>query len=311
MKEIKYELYPVVEEISKNRKWINIRQIKKGWSDDKKYKVVGEFGNIYLLRISPSSELERRKAEYDLIESLFDLKIRIPRVVEFGLCGKQEFVYMILTWVSGNDAEEIIPEMSQSQQYYLGQQAGEILQAIHSKKQLMPNETWSDRYTKKINRIIDNYRNCPKKFSYGQKIIDFLMSNIYLLNDREVTLQHGDYHLGSFVIDQNRKLGVIDFNRSGIGDPWEEYDRFVFTWSLSSAFAVGQINAYFNGRVPDIFFKLLAFYNAANMLASIPWAFAFGTQEIETMINNCNLVYNSYQGLTKYIPNWYDLKLQL
>ncbi|KQC14815.1 MAG: hypothetical protein APR63_13330 [Desulfuromonas sp. SDB] len=310
MKKFKYDLYPVVEEISKNHDWINIRQIKKGWSNDKKYQVVDNSGNVFLLRISPFSELERRKAEYKLINSLTGLKIPIPRAVKFGLCGEKKFVYMVITWVSGNDATKELPVLSKREQYNLGLQAGKILQAIHLKKQPMENEIWTERYTKKIHRIIDKYMNCPKKLSYGQKIIDFLTSNIYLLNDRDTTLQHGDYHIGSFVIDQNQQLGVIDFNRSGIGDPWEEYDRFVFTWSLSSAFAVGQVNAYFNGGVPDNFFKLMSLYNAANMLASIPWAIPFGNREIKKMIDNCDLVYNSYNGFTTYIPNWYDRKLQ-
>lgn len=310
MKKFKYDLYPVVEEISKNHDWINIRQIKKGWSNDKKYQVVDNTGNVFLLRISPSSEFERRKADYKLINNLTDLKIPIPRAAEFGLCGEKKFVYMVITWISGNDATKELAGLSKREQYNLGLQAGKILQAIHLKKQPLENETWTERYTKKIHRIIDKYMNCPKKLSYGKKIIDFLTSNIYLLNDRDTTLQHGDYHIGSFVIDQNQQLGIIDFNRSSIGDPWEEYDRFVFTWSLSSVFAVGQVNAYFNGGVPDNFFKLMSLYNAANMLASIPWAIPFGNREIQKMIDNCDLVYNSYNGFTTYIPNWYNQKLQ-
>ena len=42
-------------------------------------------------------------------------------------------------------------------------------------------------------------------------------------------------------------LGLIDFSRMDYGDPWEEFMRVTtFSKSISSPFAIGQINGYFD-----------------------------------------------------------------
>lgn len=61
----------------------------------------------------------------------------------------------------------------------------------------------------------------------------------------------------------NNKIEVIDFNRYDFGDPWEEFNRIVFSVHVSIPFVLGQINGYFNNSVPDKFFKLMALYVSA------------------------------------------------
>jgi aminoglycoside phosphotransferase (APT) family kinase protein len=299
------DLHPAITELSKGRNWKEITIIQKGWSDDSKFQIVDIKGSKFLLRVSAGSEYARRKADYERLERLSGLGIPIPIPIEFGVCSDRQNVYMVLSWVDGIDAEEQLPKMTDEDQHKLGRQAGEVLRSIHTQKVLEQHDAWGCRYTKKIERVIDWYSNCPKQLEYGKEVIDYLQANTHLLNDREITLQHGDYHLGSFVVTDNGKLGVIDFNRSSIGDPWEEYDRYVFTWRISCGFANGQIDGYFNGTVPDKFFRLMALYNATNMLASIPWAIPFGKKEVETMTGNADLVYNSYNRFTTHIPDWY------
>ena len=125
------------------------------------------------------------------------------------------------------------------------------------------------------------------------------------LKDREVCFQHGDFHLGNMVIDKDNNLGIIDFNRCSFGDPWEEYDRYTFTWDNSIDFANGQIHGYFNNNVPDEFFRLICLYNARNSLASIPWALKFGEAELRVALKNIEKNYKVYNGYKDYIPAWY------
>lgn len=299
------DIHPAVTEVFQSRNWTDITIIQKGWSDDLKCQIADTKGNRYLLRVSAGSEYARRKADYERLERLSVLSIPIPMPIEFGVCCNRQYVYMVLSWVEGIDAAEQLPKMTDEDQYKLGRQAGEVLRSIHSQKVLEQHEAWDRRYTNKIEGVIDWYSDCPKQLDYGKEVIDYLQANTHLVRDREVTLQHGDYHLGSFVVSDNGELGVIDFNRSNIGDPWEEYDRYVFTWRTSCSFANGQIDGYFNGMVPDKFFMLMSLYNATNMLASIPWATPFGKKEVETMTGNADLVYNSYNGFTTHIPDWY------
>lgn len=218
---------------------------------------------------------------------------------------RQEYVYMLLTWVIGKDAEGELDRLDRTDQYGLGIQAGRALRIIHSVKGPPDNETWIGRYRKKIERAIELYNGCSTKLRYGAVVIDFIRSNIFRLEGREITLQHGDYHIGSLIITEDNQLGIIDFNRSSYGDPWEEYDRFVFTWRTSIPFAVGQIDGYFNRDVPENFFELISLYNATNMLASIPWAIPFGDAEVQAMLKNCDLVFDCYDGFQSFVPNWY------
>lgn len=100
-------------------------------------------------------------------------------------------------------------------------------------------------------------------------------------------------------------MGIIDFNRSEYGDPWREYDRFIFTWGESLEFANGQIHGCFDNNVPDEFLKLMALYGARNLIASVLWAARFGEKELKVAFRNIEKVYDSYNGFSTSIPNRY------
>ena len=108
------------------------------------------------------------------------------------------------------------------------------------------------------------------------------------------------------IITSDNKLGIIDFNRCSFGDPWEEYDRFIFSWDNSIDFANGQIHGYFNNMVPDEFFRLMCFYNAINSLVSITWAIQFGETEIKVSLSNIEKYYKAYNSYKNHIPDWYE-----
>jgi len=75
-----------------------------------------------------------------------------------------------------------------------------------------------------------------------------------LLKNRPQTYQHGDFHIGNLIVTPDNTLGVIDFNRWDYGDPFEEfYKMMLFSRELSIPFAMGQINGYFENRVPNNF----------------------------------------------------------
>lgn len=83
---------------------------------------------------------------------------------------------------------------------------------------------------------------------------------------------------------EDDKMVIIDFDRYDFGDPWEEFNRIVWSAQASPIFASGIINGYFDNEVPHEFWKLLALYIGSNMLSSIPWAIPFGEGEVHTML---------------------------
>ncbi|MDR1560464.1 MAG: phosphotransferase [Clostridiales bacterium] len=61
-----------------------------------------------------------------------ELGVPAPRHVDFGVCNGGKSVYQLLTWVDGEDAETVLPLLTETEQYVLGVRAGEILRKIHS-----------------------------------------------------------------------------------------------------------------------------------------------------------------------------------
>lgn len=107
------------------------------------------------------------------------------------------------------------------------------------------------------------------------------------------------------IISSDRALSIIDFNRPDFGDPWEEFNRIVWSASVSPHFATGQLNGYFGGKPPFDFFKLLAFYISSNTFSSIYWAIPFGKEEIATMKNQAQDVLTWFNNMKNPVPTWY------
>ena len=200
--------------------------IHKGWSGDRKYHAVTSEGKEYLLRISPADRLERKRREFEKMSELARLGIPMCQPVEFGVCD--EGVYSIQGWIDGVDAEGAIATMDADAQYRYGLDAGRILAKIHTVPAPADAPDWEIRFNAKIDRKIAMYESCELKYeSGGDAFLEYLARNRYLLKDRPQSYQHGDYHIGNMMLDNDGVLTVIDFDRDDHGDPWEEFNRIV------------------------------------------------------------------------------------
>ena len=222
--------------------------------------------------------------------------------LEIGEC--EEGVYIIQTWINGADAEDIIPQLAPTEQYALGVEAGEILKKIHTIPAPENQPDWELRFNQKMDRKIQMYQDCPIKFEGANYLIDYIEANRHLLKDRPQCYQHGDYHSGNLMIE-NGKIVVIDFDRYDFGDPWEEFNRIVWSAQCAPAFASGMVDGYFDKNVPMEFWRLLALYVSSNMLSSVPWAIPFGEEEIQTMIDQAKDVLRWYDNMKNPVPTWY------
>lgn len=277
--------------------------INKGWSSDKKYCVTDKNGTRYLLRVSDIAEYDKKKTEFEMMKQVSALGVPMCQPIEFGTCD--EGVYSIQSWIDGEDAEKVIPTLSDTQQYAYGWQSGQILKKIHFIPVSETQEDWEKRFNRKMDYKIKKYNECPLKYENGQAFIDYINENRHLLKGRPQTYQHGDYHIGNMMIGKDGKLYIIDFNRNDYGDPWEEFNRIVWGTQKSPIFASGMVNGYFDSDVPLEFWKLLALYISSNTLSSLPWAIPFGEGKIETMCNQAKEVLSWYDNMRNPIPTWY------
>ena len=278
--------------------------IEKGWSGDQKYCAITADGQKYLLRISTIERLERKRREYEKMSEVAQLGISMCMPVEFGTCD--EGTYSIQSWIDGVDAEETIMAMEADTQYRYGWDAGQILAKIHTIPAPTDAPSWETRFNAKIDRKIAMYENCELKYeSGGDAFLDYLACNRHLLKDRPQTYQHGDYHIGNMMIDNDGILTIIDFDRDDFGDPWEEFNRIVWCAQAAPAFASGMVDGYFEGNIPIDFWKLLALYICSNTLSSLPWAIPFGEGEIQVMRKQAAQVLEWYDGMKNVVPTWY------
>ncbi len=281
---------------------ISKEPIDKGWSGDKKYCVTVADGTKYLLRIIPEEKGIDQKEMFRLQQEVAASGVPMCRPVEIGRC--REGVYLLQTWVNGKNANEVVPYLADSAQYALGLEAGRILKKIHSIPVSKDLQNWEERFCAKMDKKINMYHECPIKFDGADKLIDYINANRFLLAGRPQVFQHGDYHIGNMMIE-NDKIVIIDFDRYDFGDPWEEFNRIVWCAQAAPIFASGMVNGYFDGEVPIEFWKLLALYISSNMLGSISWSVPFGDKEIHIMLKQAEDVLAWYHNMQEVIPTWY------
>ena len=276
--------------------------IHKGWSCDSTYCVTDDCGEKYLLRITPFEKRASREDMFRMQQTVAALGIPMCRPVEMGTCD--DGVYMLQTWVDGQDADSVIPGLPEPEQYALGLDAGRILRMIHTVPAPIDQPEWERRFGVKMDRKIQAYATANVPFDGAAEMIAYMNANRHLLQARPQCFQHGDYHIGNMMLERGN-LVVIDFDRFDFGDPWEEFNRI--TWSAQAApvFARGMIDGYFDGPVPMAFWRLMALYVCSDTVGAFAWAVSFGERELQTMQKRAADVLRWYDRMQNPIPTWY------
>lgn len=302
---MKSELIDLMNKVYGAGNWHSIEPVNKGWSNDQKYRVVTREGENFLLRLTDASRYETKKKEYEIIRKYAALGFPMSQPFDFGVTADGTMVYMLLSWVEGRDLEEVLPELSDEKQYLLGKEAGIILKKIHS---LSLDVEDVPKMTKKEKKLlqISRYEHSNVRIHGDETAVQYVKNNIGLIWREPPVYLHGDFHPGNLIFTPEAKIGVIDFNRWEVGDPYEEFYKLEsFGRELSIPYCVGQIDAYFQDRVPVDFWKTLAVYVAHASLYSIKWAEKFGQNEMDGMIRRCKTAFEDYDGFEAIIPQWY------
>ncbi len=284
-------------------KFISTTPILAGWSGDEKFCAIDAHGQKFFLRITPLEKAERAQKSFELQRRMHALDVPMCVPIE---CGEtEEGFFTLQSWVEGENAEDVVPNMPEDEQYTLGFQSGVILKKIHSIPAPDDAQDWETRFNAKIDRKIKGYFDCPIKFEGAEAFLEYLEHNRSLLHGRPQCFQHGDYHIGNMMIEHG-KLVIIDFDRFDYGDPWEEFNRIVWCAQSAPRFAVGMVDGYFDGSVPMEFWQLLALYISSNTLSSIPWAIPFGAEEVRKFLDQAEEILAWYDAMKNTIPSWYS-----
>lgn len=276
--------------------------ILKGYSEEIKYKVKAD--KKYFLKVSPLSFIKKKELEVKYISAL-EKEIKFPKLVEMKF--ETNSILSLYEWIDGVDIRDYASKLTGEELYQYGMQAGAFLKKIHSLSIEESSVNWQEYYIQKSKKKIHSFRKLNKNFAEIEMFIDFIQSHQSLLKDRPISLCHGDYHVGNMMIElETKKLVIIDFGSLEIGDPMEEFNRMIWNAQLSEEFATGFVNGYFEGeKIPDIFWKLMAYYMACDVVGSIPWAINFGDNQLEIMLKRAKLVLDWFDDFKRVIPKFY------
>lgn len=276
--------------------------ISKGYSEEIKYKVKAD--KNYFLKISPLSFFKKKELELKYISDLKN-EMKFPKLVEIKY--ESNSILSLYEWIDGVDFRDYVTQLTDKELYQFGIQAGEFLKKIHSISIERHSVNWEEYYVQKSMRKIDSFRMANINFPEIETFIDYIHTHQYLLQDRPISLCHGDFHVGNMMIDlETKELVIIDFGSLEIGDPMEEFNRMIWNAQLSEEFATGLINGYFNGKnIPDEFWKLMAYYMACDVVGSIPWAVNYGNNQLTTMLERAQLVLDWFDDFERVIPKFY------
>lgn len=135
-------------------------------------------------------------------------------------------------------------------------------------------------------------------------VIKYYQDNVNLMKNRPLLFSHGDYHLGNMIVN-NGHIGIIDFDKNNIADPYDEFKPYCWNVIRNEYFETGLINGYFNNEIPNDFFPILKFYTAESLISHITWAVTFGEKEIKTAYEIAELASIWWDDFKLDIPTWY------
>lgn len=238
-----------------------------------------------------------------LLQKISQLGLNCSRPIEFGL-DADGTVYLLMSYLEGEDGKAAVAALTNEAAYRLGVEAGNCLRKLHSVEIPQQQITWWDRYLEKMPRKIAALHACEYKLPMQDKILDYYETHSEIMKDRPLVLCHGDYHLGNMIVNKG-KIGIIDFDKYGIADPYDDLKPFCWNVMVSEFFETGLINGYFDHSVPDDFWSVLKFYTAESLISHLPWAVTFGQQEIRTALEVSDHQMRWYDHFELEIPTWY------
>ena len=291
------------EQLCRKYRIISVTPLLKGWSRDKKYILEGSNGERYVLRLSNNDLYEKKKNQFELLKKIERLGLNCSRPIEFGT-DADGIVYTLLSYLEGEDGETAVASLSDKAAYQLGIEAGNCLCKLHSIDIPPQERTWWNRYLEKMPQKIAALNACEYKLPVQDKILDYYETHYVIMKDRPLVLCHGDYHLGNMIVN-NGKIGIIDFDKNGIADPFDDLKPFCWNVMVSEHFETGLINGYFDNSVPDDFWSVLKFYTAESLISHLPWSVQFGQREIKTALEVSENQMKWYGNFELVVPTWY------
>ncbi len=281
----------------------DISKIQKGWSSKQKY-IVTTDEEVFNLTIIDGDKFDRYNNVFNYQKELYNLGVKVAKPIDIFIYKNKGVA--LYEFIQGLDGEAIISTLSKQNQYDIGFQAGLELKKIHSIKPPTPVD-WKKIKIRKHNRYLEIYKNVDYKIKSENKILKLIESNLDVLDSRDSTIQHDDYHLGNMIIDNGKLVGIIDFDLLDFGDPYHDFIKAGnISVCTSEYFCKGQIDGYFSPQKPNHSFWLTySVYGAMSVISSVAWLKKYHPSRFEEGMEGINQMLDDHNNFKNIVPKWY------
>ena len=295
----------LLQDIPRFKEWHQLQELIGGNSRERKFRLVDGKGQSCILRISQVDRFHLKHQEYANLVRLEPYGLCIPKPLQFGLCNGGSHLYMLLSWIDGTTVASLLPSHSEEEQYQLGIQCGQTLRGLHDLSMVRSSIQWPERYQEIEEDILKKYHHSSIRLKNEASGLHFLQTHKNLLRNRPLVIKHGDFHAANLILTPSKQIGIIDFDRCMISDPYEEFAILVWTAQKHPAFARGQIAGYFRHEIPCDFFPLLTYYITVYAFEHVSWALGYGKHCPETIQKTAEDLIDLFDNYTHLQPAWY------
>ena len=117
--------------IPNSNSWKESEEIVFGWSGERKFKIVDKNNKEYLLRLLTKAQYEDQKDGIEYLIKSSEICEYVPKIAGKGETAEEEYFYLLLEYIPGENGMALIKNYTKKQQYELGYKMGKIIKKLH------------------------------------------------------------------------------------------------------------------------------------------------------------------------------------
>ncbi|MDU1398870.1 hypothetical protein [Finegoldia magna] len=189
---------------------------------------------------------------------LYELNDKFAKIEDSGF--ENGYTFVIKKFI-----QNLTDQISVEKQIQLGSEIGKILRKLHEKSQINDDTTWSKIFNYKINNLIYNYSMTNFRGDKDYIVFDYIENNRYLIESRKLSNIYLFDNLESIYADENN-LNFVSKNVSYMADSFYEFRKINEADEKNRIFYYSLLKSYFNGKIPRLFYRILAIYTILDIL---------------------------------------------
>ena len=189
---------------------------------------------------------------------LYELNDKFAKIEDSGF--ENGYTFVIKEFI-----QNLTDQISVEKQIQLGSEIGKILRKLHENSQINDDTTWSKIFNYKINNLIYNYSMTNFRGDKDYIVFDYIENNRYLIESRRLSNIYLFDNLESIYVDENN-LNFVSKNVSYMADSFFEFRKINEADEKNRIFYYSLLKSYFNGKIPRLFYRILAIYTILDIL---------------------------------------------